>query len=313
MSLRRRAVLAATFVVLSQSPGIASAETPQTPPAPEPAQRAADLKRQGDELFDAGKHAEAYGIYSQAYAITADPALLYNEGRALQAMGEYPEALAKFEEFARAAPPELRARVPGLDDLVADLRARVSTLVVRCNVEGARVLVRDRHVGNTTRGATQLSVRAGPATVEILADGYEPFRRDVELPGRGSAEIAATLVEKGNMAVLAVRADPEGSVVYVDDKPFGPAPLETRLTPGTHAIVVRHEGYRDDAVGVTLAAGERRSLDLRLSTPPPVTARWWFWTGIGAAVVGGTVLTYALLSEKSAGTGTFSPGQVRGP
>jgi hypothetical protein len=36
--------------------------------------------------------------------------------------------------------------VPGLAELVAELRGRVATLEVRCPVEGARVLVRDRQV-----------------------------------------------------------------------------------------------------------------------------------------------------------------------
>jgi hypothetical protein len=275
-------------------------------------QRTAELKKQADDLFDAGRHAEAYGVYSQAYALTADPALLYNEGRALQAMGEYPDALGKLEEFAKAASPELKARVPGLDELIADVQARVSRLIVKCNVDGARVLVRERHVGNT-HGTTEIAVRAGPATLEVIADGYEPFRKELDLPGKGSAIVEATLVERKDVAVLSVGAEPRGSIVFVDDKPFGPAPVDARLPPGVHAIAVRRGGYVDGNVGVTLASGEHRSIEVTLEKPPPITAKWWFWTGVGAVVAGGVVLSVALLTDKPAGTGTFSPGQVRGP
>jgi hypothetical protein len=41
-----------------------------------------------------------------------------------------------------------------------------------------------------------------------------------------------------------------------------------------------------------------------------IVSRWWFWTAVGLAVAGGVVLTYALTTEKSAGHGTRSPGQV---
>ena len=44
----------------------------------------------------------------------------------------------------------------------------------------------------------------------------------------------------------------------------------------------------------------------------PITARWWFWTGIGVIVVGAAtaVTVYALTTERSAPTGNFSPGQL---
>ena len=57
------------------------------------------------------RYADALGAYAEAYALTRDPALLYNQGRAHQALGNFPEALASFERFAVEASPDLRARV----------------------------------------------------------------------------------------------------------------------------------------------------------------------------------------------------------
>jgi tetratricopeptide (TPR) repeat protein len=73
---------------------------------------AASLKAEGDSLFDKGRFADAYDAYRRAYDKSRSPALLYNQARALEAMGEYPEALDKLDAFQTTAPPELRARVP---------------------------------------------------------------------------------------------------------------------------------------------------------------------------------------------------------
>ena len=137
------------------------------------------------------KPGEAFEDYKRAYEITRDPALLYNMGRALEALEDYPSALARYEEFSRLASPELRARVPKLDEAIASLRLRVAKLSVVCNVPGARILVRDRTVGDTAAAGEPLvvSLVAGAATLEVDADGYAPFVRSVVLPGGSSLAV----------------------------------------------------------------------------------------------------------------------------
>ena len=106
---------------------------------------------------------------------------------------------------------------------------------------------------------------------------------------------------------------PTSSLVIVDGRGLGSAPVDVALPAGRHALVVRHQGYEDSSVDVTLEEGQRRRLDLTLTPPKPITQKWWFWTGIGAVVVGGTVLTYALLTSRDPPSGSIAPGQVRGP
>ena len=38
---------------------------------------------------------------------------------------------------------------------------------------------------------------------------------------------------------------------------------------------------------------------IRLGGGSPITSKWWFWTGIGAAVVGGVLATYGGVAERS--------------
>jgi hypothetical protein len=294
--------LAAT---LALRPVLAFADGPPPPSA-------ADLKKQADGLMDNMKFADAYALYVQAYSIDPDPALLYNEGRALQAMGDYPAALEKLQRFAAVAPPDKLALVPGLQDLIADVRARLSTLVVTCNVASARVLLRDRMLG-VVQGNKSFSVRAGSAAIDVEADGYEPFKKDIELPAGATLNVAATLVAKADFATIGIRVQPQGTLVLVDTVPLGPSPVDARLAPGTHSIELRHDGYITQTVPVTVAKSERRTMDLELHEPPPVWAKWWFWTGIGVAIAGGVAIGIAVTSERGASSGTFSPGQVRAP
>ena len=183
----RRLVFAAAlaFTGFFMQPALAE-ELPEDPVA---------LKAQADNLFDRGRYADAYDLYKRVYARTSDPALLYNQARALESMGEYPEALEKLEAFSREAPPDVRAKVPKLEELEAELRARTAQIHVRSNAPSARLYVRGKDLGPVDRDRTVLA-RAGDAAIRVEADGYEPFMREVVLPGGGSLDVDAQLERK---------------------------------------------------------------------------------------------------------------------
>ena len=85
-----------------------------------------------------------------------------------------------------------------------------------------------------------------------------------------------------------------GAVVFVDDKRVGEVPVQAVLAAGNHRVRVRHAGYDDANTRAVVTAGGRSELAVPLDKPPPLTSRWWFWTGVGVVVVGGAVLAYAL-------------------
>jgi hypothetical protein len=156
---------------------------------------AADLKRQGDEAMKALNYRDAIALYDRAWAIQQDPAILYNRARALEAVGEYGPALDAIEQFVRIAPDDLKARVPKLAELVADVRAHVAFVVVHCPVAGAAVIVRRRVEGRTPL-STPLRIATGSATIEVEASGYTPYKTDVNLEGGKIVTIEANLVKE---------------------------------------------------------------------------------------------------------------------
>src|SRR5438067_1440517 len=78
------------------------------------AQDADELKHRADALLVERRYDEALEAYDRAYALSPNPAIHYNRGRALHYLARFPEALSSIERFEREAPPEVRAKVPGL-------------------------------------------------------------------------------------------------------------------------------------------------------------------------------------------------------
>lgn len=312
-SLARRALATVlAFALVTPIGAPASALLPSAHAKPKSAaEEAAERKRAGDAAMDALNYADALAAYTEAYALSKDPALLYNKGRVLQALARYPEALEQLESFEREAPPELRAKVPALAALLAEIRAKVSTLRLVANVSDARVLVRGSVVGKTPLAAP-LSLTAGPAVVAVEAEGYFPFERALTLPGGETLELRAELVSRATTGVLRVSADAAGAAVWVDGKSLGAAPSESFVAAGAHVITVRAPDHPDEEQRVVVSAGERKEVRVHLREPE-VWTRWWFWTGVGVAALGGVALGIAVTSEKDAGRGDISPGQVSAP
>jgi hypothetical protein len=298
--------LAALCIALTVA-GTAYAE-----PSPADKSHAASLKKRGDDEMESLRYAEALADYTEAYRLTSDPALLYNRARVLEALERFPEALSELERFSREASPQLRGKVPRLKELMKDLDARIATLTIRCEVPNARVLVRDKLVGTTPLDGP-IRVNAGQAPLEVVAEGYQPWKTTIDLPKAGTLTVDVTLVARDARGVLAVASTPTGSDLRIDGQTFGRTPVEAQLAPGNHVVIVMRDGYQEKKTTAVVIEGQRKDLDIALEKNPPIFAKWWFWTGVAVVVAGAVVITYAVTTEKSAGRGDIPPGQVAGP
>jgi PEGA domain len=300
--------LSVTTTALFVSPAFAQA------PSAEVKEQAKKLKAEADKAMDDIQYADALKKYSAAFELTHDPALIYNRARAYGALNQYPAAVAELERFAREAPPELKAKVPGLDQLLADFKNHTSQVTITCNVT-ANVLVRDISVGTCPMNAP-LVVNAGPASITVSAVDYITLKKDVVLEGSKSQTVDFSLEKQNPTTILVLHSTPDSATTSVDDKPAGVTPIDIPLTPGTHRLLLTHSGYKDLTTQVGIERGERKTLDLKLD-PSGVTSKWWFWTTVvlGVAVVAGGVvgLVYALTTEKSPDSGTIAPGQIKTP
>ena len=106
-----------------------------------------------------------------------------------------------------------------------------------------------------------------------------------------------------------------GAAVIIDGKPAGTTPLGHRLyvTPGRHEVTVIGAGNQPFKEELVLLPGEHQKITATLvsssgsasepgtkvvdltpapplkSRPSPFYKKWWFWTAVGVAVVGGSV------------------------
>jgi hypothetical protein len=280
--------------------------------APPSDKTATQLKAEGDAAFDAFLYSDALRAYEAAYEASHDPALLFNRGRALQSLGRYPEALEMFERFDKEAPPALRAKVPGLPKLIEEVRGRVATLKVVCNVGDAQVVASDRVLGEaSTLG--EVRVNAGSTILKVTREGYFPVKREVVLKAATTTTVEVKLLPRATSGVLAIVVEPKAARVTIDGKFEGSAPIELVLPAGTHEVSLSSPGYEPLTSKAVVKADGRSDVRLTMNATPSVLSRWWFWTGVGAVVVTGVVVGIVLTTNRSPGEGDFSPGRATAP
>lgn len=270
-----------------------------------------EAKRKGDEAMVALRYQDALTHYQQAYEATRSPALLYNMGRAYEGLAEFPKALDALEEFNDKAPPELKARVAKLDDLLRDVRNRVATLVVSCAVENAEIRLGEKVIGRTRIGQTVIRVNAGKQKLVVSRENFFPYERELLLSGGKVETVEATLASRAEAAVLRVTSPVDGAAVALDGRAMGIVPVESPVLPGTHKVAVTRDGYDPADTSVVVTAGERKDVTVPLAKRASIFTRWWFWTAVGVVAIGVTSTIVILNTEKDADTGTIAPGQVR--
>ncbi|MBN2195742.1 MAG: PEGA domain-containing protein [Polyangiaceae bacterium] len=194
--------------------------------------RAAALKTEGDELSRQRKHAETITAYQQAYALGGDSAVLYNQGRAYDKLGDAAAALRTLRRFEATAPPKLLDKVRQLDELLAELEGKVARLTVLVNVPGARVRLDDQVSGEAPlRG---LAVNAGVGMLEVTREGHYPARLEVDLPKGESVTLQLELRSRESSGLVRITSGLEEVTAFVDGKRVGRVPAEVSLEPGEH-------------------------------------------------------------------------------
>jgi hypothetical protein len=270
------------------------------------------VKAAGDSLMEDRRYSEALEAYNRAFAFFPDPRLHYNRGSAYMALGRYPDALEQLEAFRNQAPEALREKVPDLDTLIQSVKGKVSGLGIITPVKGALVTFRGLVIGTTPLDHPR-RFNAGPGTLEIRAEGYEPYREDLELVGKRTLTLEPQLVRRAGATLLVVRSRILGAHVALDGRDLGLVPSEAIVTPGSHRVRLTHSGYEPADVSTVLAQGQRRTLDVQLERTRPVYAKWWFWTGIGVAFAGTIAAVIVANTPRAADRGDVPPGTLSAP
>lgn len=273
---------------------------------------ALSLKERGDQALAEQDFRVAIDAYDRANAIQHHPILDFNRARALQGLMRHAEALDALERFDREASSELRARVPGLTQMLTELRSHVGQVVFSGEDRAARLTINGRSLGKLQTGKPY-RVDLGDVAIRVEASGFTPIEQTVTVTS--DTEPAVELVWK--------RLDLRGRVLFkanvaaaelrIDGERRGQTPIEIALTPGRHRVQLTHSNSKPFTTEIDVAPKERRELTLVMQPRPPLLARWWFWTAVGVVAASAVTTGIILNTKKDPTPGDIAPGIVSAP
>ena len=205
-----------------------------------------------------------------------------------------------------------------LAELVADVRARIGMLSVRCSVDVADATIEIGEHTKLTGCATapkivRFSVPARRESIEVrlVSPTFQaaPARVVVE-GGAPPGDILLSALARSTSGRLVVRVTPRDATIAVDGVDRGNPPLEVALAAGAHTVDVRADRHEPARLAVVVDAGRTKDMSVDLVRSAPVTSRWWFWTavGVGVAAVATTTVLLVVQPEKDGHSGSgFSP------
>jgi hypothetical protein len=214
--------------------------------------------RRGTTAYDLGRYEEAASHYEAAYTLVQDPGFLFNIAQSYRMGGRLSQALERYRAFLRNASVDAPNRGTA-EKFVEEIK---------------RKLEEKKEVVAITSPETT------PAKEPALP---EP----TPTPAGSPAGIAAA----GSIGPVVPPAPP--IAVPVPSAGIAAAGSTGAAAPPTPPIAVPVPSSVDGTTTLTSPLAPEQT-----SVAQPIYKTWWFWTGVGAVVVAGTV-TALLLTHRS--------------
>ncbi len=293
MRLTRRA---STALGLVASLCLASAGAQAQPtPRPQAVHEARALFQQGLALVREERWGEALEYFRRSRALAERPSTIFNIGSVLVRTGRMAEAVSVLEEFLRVSDPRANeAERREAERLLTDARNARARLTLTLTAAATVWLDGAQLEGDGVERVIALD--PGEHQLRVQAAGYEEEAFTVSaLPGQTLGR-SVELRPQPTRILLAVT--PADARVTLDGRERG-LEREFSISPGAHRVSLRAPQHLPLERQVSLALGETARLDLSLARQPRVaiTSSPWFWTAIGAVVVGAAATAIALTYE----------------
>ncbi len=230
----------------------------------------------------------------------------------------------KAKPKAKAKPKPKTTKKPVIDDdddLLVPLAttAAEGTLNVKlpAAISGAVLSVDGKNVGTLPM---ELKVKPGEHTLTVKRPGYAAFVKKVQVVSGKTVNVDAKL--SAVAAVLSVTSDVAGAQVLLNGRNIGQVPLvDVEVPAGPAELEVVKEGFDESRQKITFVAGRDYPVNVKLAReeappasdaplatnlvpsanepdpltqvsagPEPITAKWYFWVGIGVAVAAAIVV-----------------------
>lgn len=147
--------------------------------------------------------------------------------------------------------------------LRADLSGGVGVIRVLSDTPGAKAFLDGIEMGPTPVDIKD--VKAGEHIVQVRAQGYKQAEKTVMVTGGGSQivklDLAAEGADQGTLKIVSKVPDAE---VYIDGASVGRAPIEKKVSPGDHLVLVKLPNHKDFEKKVNAEAGKTVTVEAEL-------------------------------------------------
>jgi len=135
--------------------------------------------------------------------------------------------------------------------------SRYGTLSITSSPSGAEAFVDGQLIGYTP---VRFGTNAGAHTVEVRANGYQPFSTSVNVPGGQTTPVNATLAQVVTTGVANFISQPAGAQVFVDGNLVGVTPTgPITLNAGSRSVRYVLGGYADANFSINVGAGTNQT------------------------------------------------------
>jgi hypothetical protein len=277
-----------------------------------------DAKARGRDAFLRGvelarerqKWGDALSAFQEAAGAHDAPMIQFNIAYCQRALGRYAEARRTLRRIA-ANPAGLdAAQIEDSKAYLAEIEQILVRVSIRLEPALASLTVDGRSLAPDDAEADVYVPSSGPAKpidrsafVVILDPGAHLFR--ATRPGHQDAFVNRTYGpgEHASLdlhldllpATVVLRSDPAQSIVTLDRRELGVAPMEFQRAAGRYKLEVALTGFETYRATLDLEPGQHVDLTAKLNERhEPLTAKWWFWTGAGVLLAGAAAITYAV-------------------
>lgn len=263
-----------------------------------------------------GHWGEALVAFDRSYATKPHALTMYNIATCERALGNYTRAREKYDlakkrhletnELPSSYADDLEAKRGEIERSLAHLSVTLDPPDAAIAVDGRPVTKGDGDgkemvAGVGAPGAAavlpapkfELALDPGPHVFTVEHKGFQTaiVRRDLPASSHGTLDLGITRLP----AVIHIAASRPDAVVRLDGQDVGVVPLALSRPAGRHDVDVRSLGFVPYHTTLSVMPGEEPRLDVKLTPEKPAFyTRWWFWTGVGALVVGAVVTSTAV-------------------
>ncbi len=221
------------------------------------------------EFYRDGNYEAALADFDRAYELAPHWGLLYNIGLAHAALLNYPAAVDALERHLREGADEVPVtRRSQLERELRRLESLIGRLVITFEGPAAVALYIDGIERATSPFADPITVAAGRRRVEVRADSFLPFRREVIVAGGVEVELSVELVRApAQSGVIIVELDVPGAEITLDGEAVGTSPLDRPIVadPGRHVLEAARPGYETAGRVVEVELGEFLTVEISLT------------------------------------------------